>query len=294
MTVSVLIKAYDGSAAAKKITKETKNVACRNAYKAKRITVEAEEAQSSIINKPAVSKIVNRLLFGIDSKTKANDLLQNNLEQFEWVVRNKIYPNFYARYLTGENSLTEEEIKFLHSKGCKIAAIYASRDAKRAEEQGVNLAQEINVRALKLGIPEGVAIFLEIGENETISRDFMKGFAKELMVNGYTPGFKANTDAKFSFDREFSRGMQTDREVFNKCLIWSVSPSVKEYDGITTSHLIHPDNWKPYAPSGISRSEIAIWQYGKNCHPIEDDNGVVVTFNLDLVRNEQVIIDKMF
>ena len=69
---------------------------------------------------------------------------------------------------------------------------------------------------------------------------------------------------------------------------------VKEYDGITTSHLIHPDNWMPYAPSGITRNEIAIWQYGKNCHPIEDDTGIVVTFNLDLVRNEQVIIDKMF
>ena len=28
--------------------------------------------------------------------------------------------------------------------------------------------------------------------------------------------------------------------------------------------------------------------------PIEDDNGKLTTFNLDLVRNEQVIIDKMF
>ena len=65
------------------------------------------------------------------------------------------------------------------------------------------------------------------------------------------------------------------------------------YSGNTT-HLIHPDNWAPFAPSGITRNEIAIWQYGRACHPIEDDTGKMVTFNLDLVRNEQVIIDKMY
>ena len=77
-------------------------------------------------------------------------------------------------------------------------------------------------------------------------------------------------------------------------IIWAVSPTVKEYNGITTSHLIHPDNWMPYAPSGLTRAEIAIWQYGVECHPIEDDMGKVTTFNLDLVRNEQVIVEKMF
>ena len=68
------------------------------------------------------------------------------------------------------------------------------------------------------------------------------------MSKGYTPAFKVNTDAKFAFEREFSRGMQNDKEIFGKCLIWAVSPTVKEYNGITTSHFIHPDNWAPYAP----------------------------------------------
>lgn len=268
-------------------------MACRNAYKVNTTKVEAEVAQPSI-TMPTVAKTVNRLLFGVDSKIQANDLLQNNIEEFEWVVRNKIYPNFYGRYLTGENCLTKEEIRFLHSKGCKIAAIYASADDKITEEQGTVMAKNIDIRALELGIPEGAAIFLEIGENENVSRDFMRGFAKSLMVEGLTPGFKVNTDAKFAFDREFSRGMQTDKDIFKKCLIWAVSPTVKEYNGITTSHLIHPDNWMPYAPSGLTRAEIAIWQYGIDCHPIEDDMGKVTTFNLNLVRNEQVIIEKLF
>ena len=268
-------------------------MACRNAYKAKNIIEEADVAQTSISD-PIVSKSANRLLFGIDSKIQANDLLQNNIEEFEWVVRNKIYPNFYGRYLTGENCLTKDEIMFLHSKGCKIAAIYTDNGEKRTEEQGAILAKKIDIRALELGIPAETAIFLEIGVDETVTTDFMRGFAKALMVEGFTPGFKTNTDAKFAFDREFSRGMQTDKDVFKKCLIWAVSPTVNEYNGITTSHLIHPDNWMPYAPSALKRSEIAIWQYGVECHPIEDDMGKITTFNLNLVHNEQVIIDKMF
>lgn len=268
-------------------------MACRDAYKTRTIIEEAEVTQASVLE-PIVAPSVGRLLFGVDSKIQANDLLQNNIEEFEWIVRNKIYPNFYGRYLTGENCLTKDEIDFLHSKGCKIAAIYKEEGEKQTEEQGTILAKKIDIRALELGIPEGSAIFLEIGENEAVSRDFMRGFAKSLMAEGFTPAFKANTDARFAFDREFSMGMQSDNDVFKICLVWAVSPTVKEYNGITTSHLIHPDNWRPYAPSGITRNEIAVWQYGLNCHPIEDDTGKVTTFNLDLVRNEQVIIDKMF
>ena len=268
-------------------------MACRNAYKTKTMNLEADSVQASIIA-PIVAKDVGRLLFGVDSKIQANDLLQNNIDEFEWIVRNKIYPNFYGRYLTGENCLTKDEITFLHRRGCKIAPIYSDECAKQTEEDGAVLAKKIGIRAFELGIPVGTAIFLEIGEDEIATGEFMMGFAKSLMAEGYTPGFKANTDAKFAFDREFGRGKQTNRDLFNLCLIWAVSPSLEEYDGITTSHLIHPDNWTPFAPSAITRKDIAIWQYGKNCHPIEDDMGNITTFNLDLVRNEQVIIDKMF
>lgn len=266
-------------------------MACRKTRKttnAKAAVTQASVPQS------AGAKHVGRLLFGVDSKIQANDMLQNNITEFEWVVRNKVYPNFYGRYLTGENCLTKKEIRFLHSKGCKIAAIYNDSENKQTEEQGQLLAKKIDLLALELGIPEGTAIFLEIGETETVTRNFMRGFATMLMTEGFTPGFKANTDAKFAFDREFSRGMQSDKDVFKQCLIWAVSPSLAEYDRTTTTHLIHPDNWMPFAPSGIIRNDIAIWQYGKNCHPIHDDAGNETTFNLNLVRDDKIIVEKMF
>ena len=269
-------------------------MACKGAKnKQKAVAVAAATPVAEATIKTEVHTPV-RLLFGVDSKIQADDILQNNISEFEWVVRNKVYPNFWGRNLVGENALTKNEIEFLHSKGCKIAAIYTDSGEKQTEEQGQILAKKIDILAFELGIPEGTAIFLEIGEKENMTKDFMRGFASMLLNEGFTPGFKANADAAFDFDREYSRGMQTDKEIFEKCLIWAVAPSLAEYDRVTTTHLIHPDNWIPFAPSGITRKDIAIWQYGKNCHPINDNSGKETSFNVNLVRDEQIIIDKMF
>lgn len=270
-------------------------MACKDAKKNREVEMTSQVKETEAVE-IAVSEEqkAERLLFGVDSRTPANDILQNNLTEFEWAVRNKLYPNFWGRNLTGENALTKGEIEFLHSNGCKIAAIYNDSGEKQTEEQGQILAKKIDVLALELGIPEGTAIFLEIGENENVTRDFMKGFADCLITEGFTPGFKTNTDAVFSFDREFSRGLQTDREIFERCIVWAVAPSLAEYDYVTTTHLIHPDNWIPFAPSGITRNDIAVWQYGKNCHPIADDSGEETTFNVNLVKDEKIIIEKMF
>ena len=266
-------------------------MACRNAYR--RQSHNPARAQSRPQSAARV-KPVERLLFGADSNVRADILLQNNIDHFEWIVRNKIYPNFLGRNIVGENALTKQEINFIHSKGCKIAPICSDNTPKNSEEAGAVLAKKINVTAFELGIPKGTAIFLEIRENEELTRGFLKGFAASLLEEGYTPAFKANTDAKYVFDRHFSRGMLSDRDIFEKCLIWAVSPTAKEYDSMTTSHLIHPDNWKPFAPSCIKRKDIAIWQYGKNCHAIDTDDGEETKFNLDLVRSTQVIIENMF
>lgn len=256
-------------------------------------TIRAAEANSSE-NAAAEAQPATPLRFGVNSKTPADTLLQNNLTEFEWAARNKLYPNFWGRYLSGENALTKEEIEFLHDKGCKIAALYRTDNSKSTEEKGEALAREALDTARALSIPEGTAIFLELDETETASRDFMRGFAKVLLFHGFVPGFKANTDAKFSFDREYSRGVQSDTTLFRSCLIWAVAPSLAQYDRTTDTHFIHPDEWMPYAPSGITRADIAVWQYGKDCHPIQDDSGKETAFNADLVRNDRVILDRMF
>lgn len=206
-------------------------MACRSDYKTKANLFLNDKGEA-----------VERLLFGVDSNVSSQVLLQNNIDMFEWVVRNKVYPSFWGRTMVGEYALTEAEIDFLHRKACKIAPIYESLEEKKSEEQGNHLAAKVVRKAKELEIPRGTAIFLEIRERETVTRDFMRGYAKKMLESGYSPAFRANTDAKFGFDREFSRGMQTDRGIFEACLIWATTPTVKEYDRITTTHLIHPDN----------------------------------------------------
>ncbi len=279
--------------ARERAAREAQAKAATQAQSQPKIQTQTVNSVTQVKTEPA-TVTTERLLFGVDSGIQASDLLQNNITEFEWVARNKVYPNFWGRNISGENALTKEEIKFIHSKGCKIAALYSHVGEKQTEEQGKMLAKQIDVVAFGLGIPTGTAIFLEIPETENVDRDFMKGYAMGLIEEGYVPAFKVNTDAKFTFDREFSRGLQTDKEVFEKCLIWSVSPSLKEYERVTTTHLIHPDNWMPYAPSGITRKDIAVWQYGKECHPILDDEGKETTFNVNLVRDENIILNVMF
>ena len=269
-------------------------MACRDAYMVRETTINELTESATPAEAETEKTEVTRLLFGVDSKVQANDILQNNLSEFEWVLRNKIYPNFWGRNIAGENCLTREEIDFLHGKGCKIAALYADNTPKETEEQGGIRAKKLAITAMELGIPEGTAIFNEIAADENITKDYLFGFARAMLYEGYTPGFKANTDANFAFDREFSRGIQTDAELIQQCVIWAVAPTLTEYDRMTTTHLIHPDNWTPYAPSGITRKDIAVWQYGKDCHPINDDAGKETSFNINLVRDEKVIIEKMF
>ena len=269
-------------------------MACKGAKHAKALAEASRVAAVGPKAKTAQEAApVERLLFGVDSEVQANDILQNNISMFEWVVRNKIHPTFWGRNLVGENALTKDEIEFIHSKACKIAPMYFAAGEKVTYEQGVVAGEIAAALAFDLEIPQDSALFFNIGE-EYASKDYMKGFAEELMESGYTPAFRANTDATFNFDREFSRGLQTDRELFEQCLVWAVAPTLSEYDRITTTHLIHPDNWKPYAPSGIKRKDVAVWQYGKDCHPIDDDKDTETAFNINLVRNEKVIIEKMF
>ena len=267
-------------------------MACRK-HRAKLIRPVTAEVQ----HKPkeeTMPQATEHLLFGVDSTTEATDLLQNNISLFQWVVRNKLYPAFWGRNIVGENPLTTQEIDSLHEHGCKIAAVLEVAKEKNTAAQGKDAALAALDAAFRLRIPIGTALFLKIEETQNATRDYMKGFALTVLEANYTPGFIANTDAKYSFDREFSRGMQTDRDIFTRCMVWATAPSLKEYERVTTTHLIHPDNWVPFAPSGITRKEIAIWQYGRQCHPIYDDKEKEVTFNINLVRNKNVIKEKMF
>ena len=112
-------------------------MACKGAKHAKALAEASRVVAVQPKTKTAEEAVsVERLLFGVDSEIQANDILQNNISMFEWVIRNKVHPNFWGRNLLGVNALTKDEIDFIHSKGCKIAAVYNGSGDKQTEKQG--------------------------------------------------------------------------------------------------------------------------------------------------------------
>ena len=81
-------------------------MACKDALKMRAAAQAAIKAEPKMTIKNEAAPRVERLRFGVDSKVQSNDLLQNNITEFEWAARNKIYPDFWGRNITGENSLT--------------------------------------------------------------------------------------------------------------------------------------------------------------------------------------------
>lgn len=237
------------------------------------------------------------LFFGIDSEFPANMILQNNLSQFEWVLRNQEHPSFWGRYIgSGKNDLTQEEITFLHTKGCRIVPIY-NRDRKDRMDthpQGVIDAKKAYIAATELGITPGVTIFVELDPFADVSSDYLLGYADTLIHDGYIPGFYANTDSNDSdFSHQFSRGCQNNPEIFSQCQIWARAPHLAEFFETMDAHTIVPDKWKPYSPSCLSRSNIAIWQYGVKSHPAYNNDDENVNFNVNILKNSEMMLYSM-
>ncbi len=63
------------------------------------------------------------IFLGVNSKIPLNKKLKNGYTMFDWFSRQKGFPAFCMRTLTGENKITFEEIEFLHKKGCKIGFV---------------------------------------------------------------------------------------------------------------------------------------------------------------------------
>jgi len=82
-------------------------MACKDAFKNK---TAAEKRMFVTDVDPSGAENAEQLFFGVDFDTEANDLLQNNIDMFEWVVRNKIYPGFVGRNIAGEHALSKKEL----------------------------------------------------------------------------------------------------------------------------------------------------------------------------------------
>lgn len=115
-------------------------MACKKAFRTKRRCSGSNGAETF------GEFMSDQLIFGVNSDMRSDDVLQNNLSLFEWATRNKIYPSFWGRNLSGENALTHEEINFCTVKVAKLLrCIRRTRPKQRRikAEQRVRMFAEL-------------------------------------------------------------------------------------------------------------------------------------------------------
>lgn len=197
-------------------------------------------------------------LFGMRSDMKSNSRLKNGYTLFDWVMRQRGFPAFWFRPLLGENPLTEEEIKFLNSKDCKIALVLDN--LSETIVSGTNGTREglaAVEAATNMGVPQysAIAIFANIKEGWSVNHNWMISFAQTLASNGYVPGFIGNTDSSknFNFDRQCSHYIQATGNVHNFNAVYCATEPKCVGD---------VEEWSPYCPSAIQPDDIHLWMAG--------------------------------
>ena len=136
--------------------------------------------------------------YGVSSVTPMDKKLKNGYTMYDWVKRQKCFPDFSMRTLSGENKITMEEVEFLKSKGCKIGLVLRDlTEEKVSKADGTEEALSAVAVAKELGVPkeQGIALFAEIKPEWSVNHNWMISFAQTLVENGYVPAFIGNTDS---------------------------------------------------------------------------------------------------
>ena len=199
-----------------------------------------------------------KTIFGVSSATPINKKLKNGYTMYDWVKRQKCFPAFCMRTLSGEDKITAEEIEFLKAKDCKIGLVVC--DLTEAKVSGVNGTEDAlkAVEAAKeLGVSQnvGIALFAEIKPEWSVNHNWMISFAQVVSANGYVPAFIGNTDSSknFNFDRQCSHYVQATKDV--DCFGAVFMATEPKLDGA-------PEEWAPYCPSALEPEDISLWSCG--------------------------------
>lgn len=216
-----------------------------------------------------------KFIFGVSSNTPSNTKLSNGYTLYDWVMRQKSFPAFWSRPISGENAITKEEIAFLKDKNCKILLLFNDfTEAQISSSYGENDALRVISTLTELNIPQlnNIAIAVDVPSDWSINHNWMLSFANTLNNYGYVPAFIGNTDSSknFNFDRQSSHYIEAFGEEKNFETLFGAKEPKVEGEVIT---------WNPFAPSSMGPEDIKIWECKEFSY-----KGIVIT--------EQYIVNK--
>lgn len=200
-----------------------------------------------------------KTFFGVSSDIPSNQRLKNGYTLYDWVMRQKGFPLFWGRTLFGKNAITEDEIRFLKDKDCKI--LFVDRELTEREvsaTSGIDSAMHVlkALQTLNISSNQAVAVMAEIKPDWSVNHNWMISFAQIIYANGFTPGFIGNTDSSknFNFDRQCSHYVQATHNVEQYGAIYCATEP--KCDGT-------PKEWLPFCPSALEPEDMHLWACGE-------------------------------
>lgn len=223
-----------------------------------------------------------KTFFGVSSDTPSNKRLKNGYTLYDWVMRQKGFPLFWGRTISGENAIDEEEIRFLRDKDCKVLLVVRELTEREVSAtSGFDSAKRAikALEALNITSNQEVAIIAEIKPEWSVNHNWMISFAQIISSHGFIPGFIGNTDSSknFNFDRQCSHYVQATQDTEQYGAIYCATEP--KCDGA-------PEEWLPFCPSALEPENMQLWACG------ETKFGNIKVD--DIYAKDSKILEKMF
>lgn len=199
--------------------------------------------------------------FMVDSAVPANSQVQTNLNVWDDICAwAGAAPQVYGRYLGDGHGaatpLNEEEVIFLHSKGCGILLIYndaTSTSVAAGWGAGVVDANTAIAQAQALKAPAGTLIVANVEAGWQPHRDWMEAYCETILQAGYLPGFYGAVGAE-NFASAYLAAMANDGGNVQQAVLWSANWTAPVFIAANMPA------WNPSYPSLQYANKVAIWQ----------------------------------
>lgn len=158
--------------------------------------------------------------------------------------------------------MTAADVTVAHSHGVKILPYFFNFPCGETTGagNGASYAQMAIAAAQKIGMPTGVAIFVDIEPNSTdcpsnVDRGFVKAWFDTLNPSGYLAGYYVDAQGT-QFNSAYCGAVAAEPAIGTSSFIQSFTPQV----GISRK-----PGPSPFAPNLTScASQVYAWQYGIN------------------------------
>ncbi|GEL76425.1 glycoside hydrolase domain-containing protein [Tenuibacillus multivorans] len=189
----------------------------------------------------------SEIIWGVDSASYTDE------NMYACVTQNFGEPEVWGRYLGDREDvsvgLDSNEVDYLHQNDISILLIYNHVNEAVGYDHGIEHAKQAIQYAKNLGVPEGVALFVDIEPSYPVDSVFIEGWYDQLAESAYYPGIYGVFDGESELDAAY-QDMKND--VQQNTIVWSAYPQLE----VTTK-----ENAPDYQPQAPDNAMAYGWQY---------------------------------